>query len=151
MQRPFERAQRAGNGRVHVRKCSGGDPRGKSGCVEFVVGMQDEGNIQRLLRGGAGLLAIQHPQKIGGVGERTVWRDRLLAFAQPVISGHDHGNLRSQPQRLAHIGVVFVVGFVRIVERKRRNRRAQHFHGQRLFGDLPHESDDRWVELALGG
>ena len=58
--------------------------------------------------------------------------DHRLAFAQAIVGCHQHGDLRSQPKALAHVGVVLVVAFVRIVKTQRRNSGAKHFHGVAL-------------------
>ena len=46
VQRPFQRADGRGHGRMHIRKRGGDNPGSECGSVEFMVGMQDEGDIQ---------------------------------------------------------------------------------------------------------
>ena len=116
-----------------------------------MVGVQDERDIQRLFGGAAGLFAIQHQQKIGGVRERKIGLHDRLAFADAVVSSHDHGNLRGQPQRFADVGLVLVRFFIGIVERKRRDRGAQRLHGQRMLGKLPQHGDDGRIKFAFIG
>ena len=48
-----------------------------------------------------------------------------------------------------HIRVVIVFSVFGIIEGKRRDRGAQHIHGQRCFGCLSEEFDDGRVEPPL--
>ena len=65
VQRPLERADRAGDGGVHVRQGGGDHAGGEGGRVHLVVGVQDQGNVERLCGGRAGLLTGQHVQEVG--------------------------------------------------------------------------------------
>ncbi len=47
------------------------------------------------------------------------------------------------------VGVVVVLLVLRIVKRKRRNRRAQHVHGLGLLRERAQQVDDGRVQLAL--
>ena len=117
--------------------------------------MQNQRDIERPGGRFRGLDAVQHPQKIGRVAQRAVGRHDLLALADAVVNGHDHGDLRGQVVGLAHVGVVGVVLFVGVVEAERRNRRAQHFHGRGRGRKAAQQVDDPLVERPrqsqLGG
>ena len=130
VQRALERADGAGDGGVDVGEGGGDDAGGEGGGVQFVVGVQDQGDVEGSGGGLGGLDAVEHPEEIGGVGERAVGRNNLKPFAQAVVDGHDHGDLRGQVVGLAHVGVVGVVFLVGVVKAERGDRGAQHFHGR---------------------
>ncbi len=94
-----------------------------------MIRMQDESDIQSPLGRGGGFGPVQLQQKIGGVRDRAVGFNHWLAFADAVISGNDHRDLRSQPNRFSDIGIVIIFSGVRIVQRQRRNRCTQNVHG----------------------
>ena len=75
VQRPFQGADGCGHGGMHIGKRGRHHPGSEGGRVEFVVGVQDEGDIERALGGLGGLGAIQQQQKIGGVRKRRVRLD----------------------------------------------------------------------------
>src|SRR5450631_1844598 len=101
---------------MDVRECGGDNAGGKGGSVQFVVGVQYQRDVQGSRGSLRWLYAVQHPQKVSGVGERAVGRNDLKPFAHSVVDGDDHGDLRSQVIGLAHIGVVGVVFLVGVVE-----------------------------------
>ena len=51
MQRPFQGANRRGHGGMHIGKRGRHHPGSEGGGVEFVVGVQDEGDIEGALGG----------------------------------------------------------------------------------------------------
>ena len=105
----FKAADGGDDGRVHIRKCGGGDSCSKSRSIELVVGVQDQGDVKRAFGGLRGLLAVQHQQKIRGVGKRAVGFYNRLSFPNAIVAGHDHSNLRSQTNRFANVGLVIVI------------------------------------------
>ncbi len=111
VQRAFEGADGSGDGGVDVGKGGGDDARGEGAGVELVVGVEDEGDVEGADRGVGGLLAVEHPEEVGGVGERGVGVDDGLAFADAIEDGDDHGDLRGEAVGFADVGVVRVVGF----------------------------------------
>ncbi len=149
VQRPFQRADGRGHGRMHIRKRRGDNPGRECGSVEFVVGVQDESDIERAFGGFGRLGAIQQQQKIGRVRKRRIGIDHLLPFSQAVVGRHDHGDLRSQAEGFVQVGVVIVLLVLRIVKRQRRNRGAQHVHGRSVPGSGAHQVDDGRIQLAL--
>ena len=119
MQRALQGADGAGDGRMHVRKGGRRDPRGEGGGVQFMVGMQDQRHVQGFFRGRRRLFAVQLEQEIGGVRERGIGIDHVLALADTVKAGHDHGNLGGQPEGFVQVGIVVVLFLLGIIERKR--------------------------------
>ena len=94
-----------------------------------MVRVQDQRDIECPLRRRRGLLAVQHKQEIRGVGERAVGLYNGMSLTNTVVSSNDHRDLRSDANRLVHIGFGVVALFLGIVERQRRDRGAQHVHG----------------------
>ena len=129
VQRSLERADGAGDGRVHVRKRRGDHARRERGGVHLVVGMQD----QRHVEGAGGLLvgplARQHVQEVRGVAETRIGLDRIQPAAAAVVARHHRRHLRDQPGGLAEVGLLGVRVLVRVVERVGRDGGAQHLHG----------------------
>ena len=109
----FECADGSGDGGVDVGECGGDDAGGEGAGVELVVGVEDECDVEGAGRGVGGLLAVEHPEEVGGVGERWVGLDDGLAFADAVEDGDDHGDLRGEAEGLADVGFVGAVGFCR--------------------------------------
>ena len=83
------------------------------------------------------------------MGQVPVWLDHILALANAVVGGHDHGDLRSQPNRFVDVGIVIVLLKFRIVERKCGHGGPQYVHRKRVFGSNAQEVEDRRVEFAL--
>ncbi len=113
-----------------------------------MVGVQNERHIQRLFGGGRGLFTVQHQQEVAGMGERRIGLHHRLAFADAVIGGHDHGDLRGQSDGLGEIAVVVDLLGVGVVKRQRGNGGAQDFHGRGRFRHRAHDIDDGGVEFA---
>src|SRR6185437_12348780 len=59
VQWPLQGADGAGDGGVHVRKRSGDDTRGEGAGVELMVGVEDEGDVERASGGCRGLFSVQ--------------------------------------------------------------------------------------------
>ena len=134
VQRALERADGAGDGGVHVGERGGDDARGEGAGVELVVGVQDERDVEGLGGGLGGLLAVEHPEEVGGVGERGVGLDDLLAFADAVEDGDDHGDLRGEAEALADVGGVEDGLLVGVVDGEQRDGGAEDFHGRGGLG-----------------
>jgi hypothetical protein len=66
--------------------------------MQHQVGIEQAGGILRRL------LALDHPQEVGRVRQLRVGRHRGLAAPEAMVRRHDHGNLRRQPDALAHRG-----------------------------------------------
>ncbi len=146
VQRALQRANRARDSRVNVGEGCGDDAGGKGGCVQLVVGMKNECDIECAGSCIRGLDAIEHPEKIAGVAERTIGRNDFETFAKPVVDGDDHGDLRGQVVGFADIGIVRVVFFVGVVKAERRHRSSQHLHGSRGGGKRAQHFHDALIE-----
>ena len=151
VQRALERADGAGDGGVNVGEGGGDDAGGEGGGVQFVVGVQDEGDVESAGGGLGGLFAVEHPQEVAGVGEGAVGRNDFEALADAVVDGDDHGDLRGEVVGLAHVGVVRVVLFVGVVEAERRHGSSQHLHRRGGGGKGAQQVDDALVEGAGQG
>src|SRR6185437_11356526 len=65
---------------------------------------------------------------IGRVRESTIRTNNFLTLANAIVDGHDHGDLRCQIVRFAHIGFVRVVLLIGVVKAESGDGGAQHFH-----------------------
>src|ERR1700678_3223567 len=111
VQWPLEGAERASDRGVDIGKRSRDNPGGEGGGIQLMVGVENKSYIESLARCRRRLFAVQHPQKVRRV---TKWRIRLndrLTLAQPIVRGHQHGNLRGQAETLADVAVMLVVAF----------------------------------------
>ncbi len=147
----FEGADGSGDGGVDVGEGGGDDAGGEGAGVELVVGVKDKRDVEGAGGGVGGLLAVEHPEEVGGVGERLVGFDEGLAFADAVEEGDDHRDLRGEAEGFADVRVVRAVGFVGVVDAEERDGGAEDLHGRGVGGDAAEEVDDLWVELARGG
>ena len=68
-----------------------------------MIGVQNQGNIQRVLCRRRRLFTIQHPQKIAGVAQRGVGRNTLFPLTHTIENRDDHGNLSGQAKGFAYI------------------------------------------------
>ena len=74
--------------------------------------------------------------------------DDGLAFAQPVVGSHQHSDLRGEAKTLAHVGIVLVVAFVRVVKTQGGNGGAKHLHRRCALREGAEQIDHFRVELA---
>src|ERR1700736_5669105 len=111
--------------------------------------MQNQGNIQRSLRGGRRLSPVQLQQETSRVRERSVGFNHVLTLADAVVGSYDHRDLRSEPDGLIYVCVVVILLLGSHVESQRRNRCAQHIHWQGFFWYPPQEVDNRRVKMTL--
>ncbi len=151
VQRALQRADGAGDGGVDVGEGGCDDACGEGGGVQFVVGVQDEGDVESFFSRGGGLFAVQHPEEVGRVREGLIRRDHRLALANAVEEGDEHGDLRGEPVALAHIGLVGGVLFIRVVDAEQGDGGAQDLHRRGVLRDALQEVDDRSRHLAGGG
>src|SRR6266567_6203325 len=116
MQRSFERSNGRGDRRMHVGKSSGSDTRRKRGSVQFVIGVENQGDVESAFGGLRRSCAVQQQEEIRRMRKRRIGLDDILPFPQAIVSRHYHRYLRSQPNRLAHVGGMVVVLLFRIVK-----------------------------------
>ena len=148
----LEGADGAGDGGVHVRQGGGDDARGKGAGVELVIGVQDEGDVEGVLVAVCGgLFAVEHPEKVAGVGEGGVGLDDGLALADAIEEGDDHADLGGEAEALAEIGGVGGVFFVGVVEGGERDGGAEDLHGGGGGWDGVEQVEDFGVEMTGGG
>src|SRR5581483_3373249 len=151
MQGALQSANRAGNCGVNVGEGGGDDAGREGGGVQFVVGVKNEGEIESSSGRFRGFNAIQHPEKIAGVGKGAVGRNNFLTLSNAIVDGYDHGNLGGKVIGLADVRVVGVVLFVGVVEAERRHRGSQNLHGSRAGGEAAKQIDDALIEDAGKG
>ena len=133
MRRARQRGDRRNDRGMQIRLGADHHARGERRSIRAVLGMQNEIAVDQLRGIGARFLAGQHPEQIGGVAERRVGGDRLLAGADARMRGDDHRHLRRQPHGLAQRRLARIVGGLRIESGERGRRRAQHVHRMRRF------------------
>ena len=80
--------------------------------------------------------------------QRAIRWHNLKALADSIVNRHDHGYLRGQVVRFAHVGVVRIVFLVSVVKTQRRDRRAQNFHWRRRRRKALQKIDHPLIENA---
>ena len=101
-----------------------------------MISVEDQSDIESAFRGFGRLFAVEQQKEISRMGKRWIRLDYILPFANAVIGRDNHGNLGSQPDGLADVGVVIVFLVIRIVKRQGRNRCAQTSMGATFLGAL---------------
>ena len=116
-----------------------------------MVELQEHGHVEgaraQVVRPRAG----QHVEEVGGVAQGGVGRQRLLPLPQPLVRG-DHGRHdRGEADALAQVRFAGRLVDVRVVDRQRRDHRAQHVHGRGVPGEALQEIQGVRVQGALRG
>jgi hypothetical protein len=101
MRRPGQRGQRGDDGAVQVRLGADGDAGGKLEAFEPCSACRMKSTSASRAASGSGLLALQHPQPVGGMAQRRVRIDRRAPVADRLVRGDDHRHLRCQPHAIA--------------------------------------------------
>ena len=155
VQRPVERGDARGDGRVGVDlgRADGAD--GARRGVLFVVGVQDEEHVQRAFEPRIGLIfelghLVHHPEEVAGVVQLVVGIDVGLAHVVPEGERGQGRHLREQPDDLGHADllVVDLVG-VRVEGRQRADRGDEHPHRVRVVAEALHEVLDVLVHEGV--
>src|SRR5712692_2718236 len=123
--------------------------------VLFVVGMQNEKNIQRALQRGVGTVLRlgrpkQHVQEITRIAQVVVWIYKRHAQGMPVRKRRDGRHLANQPVwlLLAGLGAEDILRIM--VERgKSGNRRYRHAHGMGVVMEAIEEFLDALVDVGV--
>ena len=150
VQRSFERADGRRDRRVHVRERGRGDPCGEGRRVQFVVGMQDQGDVEGLRVLGVRDRTVQHVQEIGGVAQVRIRRDGIGAAGDPMPGGGNGRELGGQPDGFAQVGFAGVVRRVRVEGGQERHGRTEHVHGCRAARDGPQQVQDFLGQYPAG-
>ena len=153
--RPAQRADRSGDGRIHVAARAGDDARGERRRVELVLGVQDQRRVHRAHPQCGWLPAMQKMQDMAA--DRIVVGLDLDAPAvdREVIPVHQHrAERRHQPVGdVARAGVVVVVLLGQRAT-ERRDAGAHHVHrvrrGRQLLEHVAHDRRQAAQRLQLG-
>ena len=129
VQRALEGADPGHHGRVHVAERGRGDPRGEGRCVQLVVRVQDERDVERPRRERRRTVPGEQQQEVRRVTERRIGIERAAAGVQPAPRRHQAADLRGQPHRLPAGGGRRRVVRLGIRVREGRHQRAQRVHG----------------------
>ena len=151
VERAFQGADGRRDGRVHIGEGGGGDAGGEGRGVQFVIGMEDKSDIERTFRSRRRSLAVEHQEEVGGVGKRAVGLDNVLAFADAIVGGDDHGDLRGQADCLVDVGIVIVALKLGIVKGQSGDGGAENVHRAGMTRSIAEQADDGCVELTLFG
>jgi hypothetical protein len=139
-----------GNGSgMNVGFRGGGNAAGEGRSIQFVVGMQNERDVQRFSRDFVGHLAVQHVQEIRCKTAIILRGQQFLTGANIVPIRHDGRQLGDQPGRLTDIRFPGIVIDVRIPHGQQRHRGAQHFHRTCFLGELLHQLDELRRKCAV--
>ena len=131
MERAFQRADCRRDRRVHVGERRGCHARGERGCIELMVGMEDERHVERFGLQLARAFPGEHVEEVRGVVQRRVGIDDAAAAGDAPGSRHNrphlgcHRHARPVPPLGRH------VVRARIEVRQRRDERAKGIHGIR--------------------
>ena len=136
VQRAFQRADGRGDRRIDIRERGGRHARSEGGCVQLVIGVQDQSHVEGVFHHVVRTLAGQRVQEVLGETHGRVARDDVQPLTHAVERGHDGACLRHQPQPLALVRVRRHIGRLRIVDAQHRDRRPQHIHGTGLRHSL---------------
>jgi hypothetical protein len=125
-----QRADGAGNARIHVAARAGDDARGEGGGVELVLGVEVQRGVHGALPGGAGFLAVQQVQEMRADGVVVRLDGDALALRAPVVPVEQHGAQAGQQA----VGDVTRAGRVVVVllgqhAAQGRDPGAHHVHG----------------------
>jgi hypothetical protein len=135
VERPVECGDGRGGGgiRVHVRTANA--PNRVGGAILFVIGVQDKENVQSMLEGRIGTVAIfrgaeEHVQEVAGIAELIVGVDERHTEGVAVGKGRDGGHLPNQAigLLLAGLDIKNILGVV-IESGKGGDRGDHHAHG----------------------
>ena len=147
--RAFERTHRAGHRGVQRRVGGRGDAGGERGCVDAVLGMEDEVNVHQ----GDGLIVRrfveEHVEEVAGVVEVGVGRDRLQAVADPMVRGDNGGSLGGEAQRFADVGFFGIVLRFFVKSGQADHRSLEDIHGMRRLHGVD-DGDDLVGYAAIG-
>ena len=155
VQRAFEGSDGGRHRAVHVAERGDGDATCESRGVEAVIGVQDQADVQTTSHRVGGLLAVEHPEEIGGDIKRLVGTDERLARTVTVEVGDERRRLGNQSQRLT-LGRLdarrrrLARSRRWVVQRERRNQSAQRVHRHRVLGNLADHVVDRVRNFVLG-
>ncbi len=145
VQRPVQRGDAGGDGRVGVDLGRADGAHGARGGVLFVVGVQDEQHVERALEARIGLVLelghlVHHPEEVARVLEVVVGVDVRLAHVVAERERRERGHLREQPDDLdrAHALLVDLVG-VRVERRQRADGGDEHAHRVGVVAEALHE------------
>ncbi len=90
VQRAAQRADGAGDAGVEVGQGRGANPRGEGGCVELMLGVEDQRDVHHLHVQLAGLLAVEQGEEVPADGRLVAVAVDALAFVgEAVPVGHD--------------------------------------------------------------
>src|SRR6267143_329766 len=141
--RTFQRRNRRDDRAMEVRQGGGGDGRPECGGVHPVVRVEDQGRVHDPGVPGLGSLARDEPEEILGVAQPRVGSEGPLAFPDPIVRGHDRGELGRKPQRLSRVRGLRVVVPLWIEVAHVGDGRPQDVHRRRVIGHRPEELQDR--------
>ena len=89
---------------MHVGERGRGHSRGEGRRVQFVVGVQDERDVERPGRQRGRPVPREHVEKVGGVAECRIRLDGSAARLEPAVGGDEAGQLTRQPNGFPEVG-----------------------------------------------
>ena len=92
----FQGSDGTDHARGQVAACRRDDAGGEGRGVEAVVGQQDEIRVEPVDPLGRRLLAVHHPEQVGGVTKLVAWLDHVSPLTPPVRAGDDGRHHRRQ-------------------------------------------------------
>src|SRR5437016_13708026 len=84
---------------VHIRQGSSDHTRSERGRVQFVIGLQNQRDIEHMRVKLIGHFAFEHIKKIGGDIEIRIWLDWIEIVSRSIDRGNDSWKSRGKPSR----------------------------------------------------
>jgi hypothetical protein len=134
---------------VHVGERACDDARREGRSVQFVIGVQDQADVEDARLALGRHLALEHVEKVGGDVEFGFRRDRVLAVAYAFDGGDEDGKLRRQAGRRAQRALARDVATLLVVEVERGDGGAQHVHRLGVAREGADEFDDLRRQLVV--
>jgi hypothetical protein len=150
VRRPLEGADRGGDRGVHVCSRAGYDAGREGRRVQFVLGMQDQGDLEGTALAIGRELAREHRQEVFGVPERGVGLDDGQLLAKTVVPRDDGRQPRNQRGGLAPVVCRVDCRLGRVGEGEQRCRRPQHLHRRDVVRIAVDQSAGVRRQLPLG-
>ena len=97
VQPALQRPDGADDGRVQIGLRRADDAGGKGGGIEFMLGIQDERNVERLHFLGARQFPAQQVKHVGGMSQIRPRRDGRRRLARTIKLGNGDGDLPQEP------------------------------------------------------
>src|SRR5262249_14312844 len=116
-----------------------------------MLGVEDQGQVERPYLVGRRLLAAKHVQEVRGSREIGPRRDETLTTGQAILIDNRQRNLREQSLGLANVRGGRVVMDVRVKVAQHADRSSERVHARRLLRQGLQQFAEGAGQLAMAG